>query len=765
MWDWFKKKHRDRNETPLSPESLPPAVVTATDAQAEGRVDQYFSDQPIMHKAQDRFNRAGFAARIAETLASRVDPSSIVIGLYGPWGDGKTSVLEMMQETLSQYKKITTVRFNPWHFQREEVLLRGFFATLAEAMGKSLPSKKEKVGELLEKYGSLLSLGTLTLGGLVEINPGDAAKNVGAALSNVGLDELRKRIEAFLDESGTRIVVLIDDIDRLDREETHAIFKLVKLSASFRHTSYVLAFDDNVVSAALGERYGAGGAAAGRAFLEKIVQVPLNLPPADEQSLFTLAMEGVEVSLNQAGIVLTQAQVDAFIRHFSDGLRPRLDTPRQAKLYTNALMFAVPLLKGEVSIVELMLVEGIRIFYPKLYAGIRDNPHLFMRSEERRERSDQGPNPLDVLLEQCMPNLSQTEREIVKSRLLVPLFPRVGNMGYGGEWEQIWEREQRICSANYFKRYFTYGIPIGDVSDAQITVFVTALALANDPEKRALLQPFAANSAIPRLISKCRQRAALLPLDQAKALATALAHSGDLLPRERGMMVMGGTMMQAAILIADLLRIVPAGTQRQEEAERIIRFATPLGFSVECFSWIRHYESRPDNERLLPDDGETPLQEILAARIEAENEQEPLYFSLQKDAKRLYWIWTDVRGKGVVHASLEARFTSSPEEVDQFLNCFVGEAWGMESGLPRPADFRRDDYNAATNLVPAMLIAANLRQRYGAQLDAPQQYPGDELSQALRVAHQFMRIHQHVIQPQNAPRGNADQNDDLASTD
>lgn len=765
MLDWFKKKFQENMETTSSPELPPPAVATAAEAQAEIASDQYISDQPITHKAHDRFNRAGFAARIAETLAFRIDPSSIVIGLYGPWGDGKTSALEMMQETLTQHEKIITVRFNPWHFQGEEVLLRGFFATLAEAMGKSLPNRKEKAGELLEKYGSLLSLGTLTLGGLVEINPGDAAKNVGAALSNVGLDELRRRIEAFLDDSGRRVVVLIDDIDRLDREETHAIFKLVKLSASFRHTSYVLAFDDNVVSAALGERYGAGGTAAGRAFLEKIVQVPLNLPPADEQSLFVLAMEGVQVSLNQAGITLSQAQADAFTRHFSDGLQPRLETPRQAKLYTNALMFAIPLLKGEVNIVELMLIEGIRIFYPKLYAGIRDNPPLFIRSEERRARNDQGPNPLDVLLEQCMPNLSQKEREIVKSRLLVPLFPMVGSMGYGGEWDQIWERDQRICSANYFKRYFTYSIPIGDVSDSQVTVFLTALVLANDIDKRALLQPFAANSAIPRLISKFRQRVALLPLDQAKALATTLILSGDLLPRERGMMVMGGTTMQAAILIADLLRIVPAGAQRQEEAERIIRLATPLGFSVECFRWIRHYESRPDDERLLPDNGEPPLQEILAARIEAGNAQEPLYFSLQKDAKRLYWIWADVRGKDVVRATLETRFTFSPEDVDQFLNCFVGEAWGMESGLPRPADFRREEYDAVTNLVPAMLIAANLRQRYGDQLALPQQYPGEDLPLALRVAHQFMCTHQHVIQQQNNPQENANQNDDPSSTE
>nr|BFE91587.1 hypothetical protein GCM10020185_21230 [Pseudomonas brassicacearum subsp. brassicacearum] len=94
-------------------------------------------------------------------------------------------------------------------------------------------------------------------------------------------------------------------------------------------------------------------------------------------SLREIAFEGVEHALNQAGIVLDQRQVDVFCRHFVDGLEPKLETPRVAKLYTNALMFALPLVKGEVNIAEFMLVEGLRVLYPKLHTAIRDNADLF----------------------------------------------------------------------------------------------------------------------------------------------------------------------------------------------------------------------------------------------------------------------------------------------------------------------------------------------------------------------------------------------------
>lgn len=714
--------------------------------------DQYIADQPISGKAEDRFNRSFFATRIAETIATRIDPSSIVLGLFGPWGDGKTSVLEMMQEALGSYPNAIVVRFNPWHFQSEDLLLRGFFATLADAMGQSLPNVKEKAGDLLKKYGNVLSLASLTVGGVVQLRPGDAVKGVGEAMSNVGLDELRKRIERMLDDANKRLVILIDDIDRLDREETHAIFKLVKLSASFRHTSYVLAFDDAVVSAALGERYGAGGASAGRAFLEKIIQVPLHLPPADENSLRQLALEGVQNALNQAGIELTQAQIDAFIRHFDDALLPRLETPRRAKLFSNALMFALPILKGEVNPVDLMLIEGIRVLYPLLYTGIRENSQLFLRGERNvRQNALQGTaSRIDSLIERLTPELGADEQEGVKSRLLVPLFPRIGSTGYGNEWDEIWGSEQKVCSSQYFKRYFTYSVPVGDVSDASVAELCDVAPVASNEEKRALILGFAERQGLPRVISRLRQREGSLTQVQASALITAFGLNGDLLPRERGMMVMADTRAKAGMLIAGLLRQIPTAMERQAEAERAIAIAAPVGFAMECIRWIRHYEDKPPEKRVLADEGEEPLREILTTRIEEADAISPLFIAHPKDAPSLYWSWADKAPAGRVRQRLEALFDAVPEQLDTFLSCYVGEAWGMENGLPRPADFEREQYNSVSRLLPANYIAENLRLRYGEELDTPQNYPPETMAQPRRIAHQFMTVHQYVLQEQRA---------------
>lgn len=730
-----------RHTQPSEPEaSSPPAEESENILES----NHFLSDEPIASKAHDRFGRALFSARIAETIAKRQDESSIVIGLFGPWGDGKTSVLKMMEESLIQYEHVVTIRFNPWHFPSEDALLRGFFATLAEALGKE-PAFKEKAAKLLESYGGILSVVSVALPG-VEINPGEAAKSIGESLSKVSLDQLKDQIDTLLGQSGKRLVILIDDIDRLDKNETNAIFKLVKLSAGFKYTSYVLAFDDDVVAAALGERYGAGGHEAGRAFLEKIIQVPLHLPPADRISLREITFEGVDYALNQAGIVLDQRQVDVFSRHFVDGLEPKLETPRLAKLYTNALMFALPLVKGEVNIAEFMLIEGVRVLYPKLYATIRENSDLFLKGEPRTALRglEQPPSPISKLIESGMPTSDSEERERVRQRLLKPLFPRIGNSTYGGEWEGKWAREKSICSARYFKRYFVYGVPEGDIADSRLETLIEALVTATPEEQRELLGSFSMR-AMPQLIQALRDRVESLEPACALPVALAVARNGDLLPNERGPYVLGGTKMQAGILLSQLMRCIPL-SERQAAVETLVQSFSPLTMGSECVRWLVHSSDRDEQYRVLPNEANEVIYRLFADCISEANGIKPLFEQAGRAAPHLYWYWEKGRGQVEIEASLRALFDAEPARMDDFLETYVGEGWELESGLPVRSGFRRETYDAISLLISPTYVAANLRSRYGAELDDPQYY--QDGASARVTAHQFLFIHQSVLAEQ-----------------
>jgi hypothetical protein len=699
----------------------------------------YSSDQRISSQKEDRFNRWPFAQRVAETIAHRQDVSSLVIGIYGAWGDGKTSVLRMMEDAFGSTGEIVVVNFNPWLFQSESQLVASFFNSLADALGKKLSTKAEEIGKALNRYGSLLSVASFSVGVVVSINPGDSAQKLGRALSTVELDQLKTRIEKILRESGKRVVVLIDDIDRLDRQEIQAIFKLVKLSAGFEYISYVLAFDDAVVADALGERYGAGGAEAGRNFLEKIIQVPLHLPPADRLSLRQLAFEGVDFALNPLELKLPEDDVQAFGRHFVDGLEIRLETPRQAKRYANALAFAMPILKGEVHPVDQMLVEGVRVFYPALYNVIRENPDICIGSS--RERGDGRRERSKEVLDAGLRGLGSAEQEAAKDLLQV-LFPRLkgvyGNTHYGTDWDERWQREQRICSDSYFARYFQYGVPVRDISDHKLNELLDA-ALLSAEGVGEFLKKFAEQHASPRLVEKLRLREKTIDPVRAMNLALAIASNGILFPDEKGVLsVFLSTRSQAGILVTNLVRYTTAGKEREELAKRIIETADPIPFAVECFRWLR--TGKREAERTLSSQCEEELGQILARRIRDAASARPPYDDWPADASSLLWIWKEYGGDQA-KSYLEKRLSAHPAEVSQFLLIFVPTAWGLESGLSHKADFSQSAYASVSDLLSSEMVFQQLRAIYGESLDKAEFYPSRELSLEERIAHQFAFLH------------------------
>lgn len=111
----------------------------------------FSSDQPLTTRADDRFNRWPFAERVAHVLRDRREPSSLVVGLYGTWGEGKTTVLNFVEEALADTDRVVVVRFNPWRFGDEAMLVQRFFESLAEAIGASLKTKGDLAKKTLER--------------------------------------------------------------------------------------------------------------------------------------------------------------------------------------------------------------------------------------------------------------------------------------------------------------------------------------------------------------------------------------------------------------------------------------------------------------------------------------------------------------------------------------------------------------------------------------------------------------------------------------
>ena len=189
------------------------------------------------------------------------------------------------------------------------------------------------------------------------------------------LSGIKAELAEALADLGTRIIVFIDDVDRLEPGEIVEVLRLVRSVADFPNVVYVLCYDPEVVAKAISRETGADG----QAYLAKIVPITLPVPepePLSLQRMFTDKLKEIE----------PQPDHDAESRIYNElRLNPgRLRTPRDVNRVLDALRFLWPGLRGDVDFGDLVLLQLIRNANPALYKWLEAYCALLRRTGERR---------------------------------------------------------------------------------------------------------------------------------------------------------------------------------------------------------------------------------------------------------------------------------------------------------------------------------------------------------------------------------------------
>lgn len=118
-------------------------------------------DLPIKNSNEDMLNRGSFAESLADTIMQYSFSSSFTIGLYGKWGSGKTSLLNMVLDNIERSNKNTIIlRFNPWLCTDSKQLIAQFFKQMANTIKLKNP-KKDHVWELIDQYADIFDMASL----------------------------------------------------------------------------------------------------------------------------------------------------------------------------------------------------------------------------------------------------------------------------------------------------------------------------------------------------------------------------------------------------------------------------------------------------------------------------------------------------------------------------------------------------------------------------------------------------------------------------
>jgi KAP family P-loop domain. len=219
-------------------------------------------DEPIEDEDKDELGFSLYADSISTQIRNLVEiRHPFVFGIEGGWGSGKTSFINLVKAYLEKDPAIRILDFNPWMSSSVQQMTTDFFSLMAE----STPEMRLKMK--FREYGKALATADGT---------GIVGKVVEGICPSQDLGTILEFINGCIKRQGLRFVVFIDDTDRLDKEELLAILKLVRNTAKFRNTVFVLTYDRYYVDSVLKTYF--EDERIGKAYPDKIVNFQFELP-------------------------------------------------------------------------------------------------------------------------------------------------------------------------------------------------------------------------------------------------------------------------------------------------------------------------------------------------------------------------------------------------------------------------------------------------------------------------------------------------------
>lgn len=416
----------------------------------------------------DTLHRKDYAGSAANLIAnSHSWDSSVVLGLSGPWGSGKSTLIDFITESLTEnHGDWQIAHFTPWATSDTASMLSEFYAALSQA----LPDKQSKA--FLQKAAKLTRVAAPAL----KLVPVFGATAAGYArlvndhlTSNPPWQTAFNEAAQVLKDNQTRVLVVADDIDRLQTDELLCLLKVIRLLGRFPGVQYLLAYDQDTLIRSLRAANLVGTNRAAESFMEKIVQYPLTVPPLLEYQLLERVGTGIQQAFSDTGRPSPTLEQISEIAEF---LRSRLVTPRAIDRFLAQLRHHLPMHEpGEINDVDVLMLTAVQVRFPGVYARLPEFRSILLSGyRDDDDPSSSYPEPQQADWKpRLLKGIPASDRDDV-SRLLIRLFPKLDPTAF---WLHQEVEPRQVSDKNYFDRYFAMTIPENDIPDAVLHDAIT----------------------------------------------------------------------------------------------------------------------------------------------------------------------------------------------------------------------------------------------------------------------------------------------------
>lgn len=389
---------------------------------------------------------------LSELIANKENETPLVIGVYGDWGSGKTTLMRNIQDNLESknylnlpgvnkkwYRKCKTVWFEPWKYEKEDEILAALIETIFKTMQKDgffkyLKSNFEKITKNVEVKGFFYNFIKKLTVGVVDLDKLFTEEEYKKKLAFYdNFDLLLNRLiftylsfgfqkegqyEEWDDQKGS-LVIFIDDLDRCPTERILKVLETIKLFMDKKGCVFVIGASKDIIIQAIKDK---GFQEYGKKFMDKIVNVTFKLPKIHRDD-FKGYLETIKKEFNINLIA------------YSEIIIPMMDNnPRNLKRFINDVNLRHKLAgkKGlQIKLKHQVIWEIISDNYPSLKEIIIKNKAtgIFTKMREIIVDLKSKENP-DI--ENLLKEIDEKNREFIKNPLIAQLID-----GFDCNGEQI----------------------------------------------------------------------------------------------------------------------------------------------------------------------------------------------------------------------------------------------------------------------------------------------------------------------------------------
>lgn len=387
-------------------------------------------------------NQIKYAKTLVKKLKNTdLSKESFAVGITGEWGSGKSTFLNTMKKEIGEdFAEI--VEFNPWLCNSPEQVTQDFFATLIN----ELSPKHSTLSRDLNKYAKLLNKiakSSLSVFGIdLDLTPSDDS-----------LNKLKENISDKLANLPKKVVILIDDTDRLEGNEVFEILRLIRNTADFKNVIYIATYDKEYVTDVLEKNKIKDPSA----YLEKIFQVEVHLLKTESFELWDTLMEEIKKQ-DQTGVYYDKKLIEGYFyvekKFILQILTNYRKVKRFARQYTLFLYYAKGEIKGLFSELDLFWLELLHIYDKNTYNILAKNPERLLYEENKRfHLRDNIPSNITEYSKELLNKLFKEEDSEYKIRIL---------------HDNNREHTNRIRMIDNYDYYFTINKPKMELTEEEL---------------------------------------------------------------------------------------------------------------------------------------------------------------------------------------------------------------------------------------------------------------------------------------------------------